>query len=196
LPNGIFYDVCPSAKRKFVRLFQVSQSHTRKKSDLFPSSNASLCRFLASAFIFLNQYNVVHEVLCVLYAFHLSFLLPPSPTFFLSKAMLCVQSKMIKLSIFIYFFPFLGSLLSTFCWRNDGTVSCCVSSFRREKGRNGMCNGGEVKICKMYTDSRCTSQKKELGRMFFFSFHSSHKCPSHVGHMCSASVLCEKKKIH
>lgn len=66
-----------------------------------------LYHFLASAFIFLNQYNRVHEVLCVLCASPR----PPSPNvsrlFFLCFVFTCrVQSKMIKLSIFSYLFRF------------------------------------------------------------------------------------------
>lgn len=38
------------------RLFQVSQSHTRKaKSDLFPSSNAFMCRFSCLSLYFLKS---------------------------------------------------------------------------------------------------------------------------------------------
>lgn len=57
LPDGTFYDVCRSLKRegKIVRLFQVSQSHTRKKSDLFPSSNAFMCRFSCLSLYFLKS---------------------------------------------------------------------------------------------------------------------------------------------
>lgn len=101
------------------RLFQVSQSHTRKGGKWFiPFLQMPSCVvFLALAFIFLNQYNRVHEVLCVLYARHLS--LAP-------RRRLCVQSKMIKLSIFIYFFPsffFFGS--KPFGWWNCFTL-CSV----------------------------------------------------------------------
>lgn len=118
--------------RRNISLFQVS--HTRKKVIYFPLE-MFLYHFLASAFIFLNQYNRVHEVLCILYVFY-----PIRRLISTRLHMFCVQSKMIKLSIFIYFF--LGSVLfySMLCCavrkpfspltflRNDETVSSFATS--------------------------------------------------------------------
>ena len=116
-----------------------NRTHVRQNVIYSLLQMPSCVVFLASAFIFLNQYNRVHEVLCVLYAQHL--------LRFPQLSTLCVQSKMIKLSIFIYFFPFSSEVQPS----DDGTVSCFVSSFWvwRVCGWRGV--WVEEKICKMYT---------------------------------------------
>lgn len=93
-------------EEKIVLLFQVS--HTRKKVIYFPLKCFCIIFLLLFllAFIFLNQYNRVHEVLCILcvlccFAPSIHRLISPH------LHIMCVQSKMIKLSIFIYFVSFL-----------------------------------------------------------------------------------------
>lgn len=139
--------------------------------------------FLALAFIFLNQYNRVHEVLCVLYARHLS--LAP-------RRRLCVQSKMIKLSIFIYFFPsFFFFRVQTFWMMELFHVMFLHSTWECESMRKRE-EWGEVKICKMYT-SMYTSQKGTRSNPIF---PPSHKCPTPCGPHVKLLSEGRKKKFY
>jgi hypothetical protein len=103
-------------------LFQVS--HTRKKVIYFPflAEKMFSYHFLQPFLLLfsLNQYNRVHEVLCILcvFLFH-----PRSVSSSLLHRlhMLCVQSEMIKLSIFIYSLLFLDCVVG--CGRGlDGQI--------------------------------------------------------------------------